>query len=96
MSTATTQTVITKTPGVYGGKARIDGHRVRVQDIVTDYEWNGLSPDEICQQYPSITLAHVHAALSYYYEHRDEIQADLASERLAVEKFQQSHPEAVR
>ena len=96
MSTATTQTVITKTPGVCGGKARIDGHRVRVQDIVTDYEWNGLSPDEICQQYPSITLAHVHAALSYYYEHRDEIQADLASERLAVEKFQQSHPEAVR
>ena len=96
MSTATTQTVITKTPGVCGGKARIDGHRVRVQDIVTDYEWNGLSPDEICQQYPSITLAHVHAALSYYYEHRDEIQADIASERLAVEKFQQSHPEAVR
>ena len=96
MSTATTQTVITKTPGVCGGKARIDGHRVRVQDIVTDYEWNGLSPDEICQQYPTITLAHVHAALSYYYEHRDEIQADIASERLAVEKFQQSHPEAVR
>ena len=96
MSTATTQTVITKTPGVCGGKACLDGHRVRVQDIVTDYEWNGLSPDEICQQYPSITLAHVHAALSYYYEHRDEIQADLASERLAVEKFQQSHPEAVR
>ena len=90
MSTATTQTVITKTPGVCGGKARLDGHRVRVQDIVTDYEWNGLSPDEICQQYPSITLAHVHAALSYYYEHRDEIQADIASERLAVEKFQQS------
>ena len=96
MSTAMTQTVITKTPGVCGGKARIDGHRVRVQDIVTDYEWNGLSPDEICQQYPTITLAQVHAALSYYYEHRDEIQADLASERLAVEKFQQSHPDVVR
>ena len=96
MSTATTQAVITKTPGVCGGKARLDGHRIRVQDIVMDYEWNGLSPDEICQQYPSITLAHVHAALSYYYEHRDEIQADIASERLAVEKFQQPHPEAVR
>ena len=96
MSTATTQTAITKTPGVCGGKACLDGHRVQVQDIVTDYEWNGLSPDEICQQYPSITLAHVHAALSYYYEHRDEIQADLASERLAVEKFQQSHPDVVR
>ena len=96
MSTATTQTVITRTPGVCGGKARLDGHRIRVQDIVMDYEWNGLSPDEICQQYPSITLAQVHAALSYYYEHRDEIQADLASERLAVEQFQQSHPEAVR
>ena len=96
MSTATTQTVITKTPGVCGGKARLDGHRVRVQDIVMDYEWNGLSPDEICQQYPSITLAQVHAALSYYYDHRDEIQADIASDRLAVETFQQSHPEAVR
>lgn len=96
MSATVAEACITETPGVCGGKARLDGHRVRVQDIVMDYEWNGLSPDEICQQYPSITLAHVHAALSYYYEHRDEIQADIASERAAVEKFQTAHPEAVR
>jgi Protein of unknown function (DUF433) len=36
-----------------------------------------MSPDEIIYHYPSITLADVHAALSYYYDHLDEIRQDI-------------------
>jgi uncharacterized protein (DUF433 family) len=67
---------ITKTPGVCGGRACIAGHRIRVLDIVVLHERRGLSPEEIVYQYPSITLADVHAALAYYFDHREEIQAD--------------------
>ena len=65
------------TPGVCGGKPRIAGHRIRVQDIVIWYEHLNMSPDEIVFHYPSITLADVHAALAYYYDHLEEIRQDM-------------------
>jgi hypothetical protein len=37
----------------------------------------GMSPDEIVSAYPSITLAEVHAALAYYFENRERIDADI-------------------
>ena len=57
-------TWIETTPGVCGGKPRIAGHRIRVQDIAIWHEDLGLSPQEIVQQHPSITLAQVHAVLA--------------------------------
>lgn len=51
----------------------IMGTRVRVQDIYVDAEIRGKSPDEIVAAMPHLTLAQVHAALSYYFDHREEI-----------------------
>lgn len=67
---------ITRTPGVCGGKACIAGHRVRVVDIVVWHEKRGYSPDEIVGMFPGITLADVRAALTYYFDQRDEIEAE--------------------
>ncbi len=67
------------TPGTCGGKPRIAGHRVRVQDIVLWTE-QGQSPDEIVHHIPTITLADVHAALTYYHDHRDQIDQDIREE----------------
>ena len=62
------------TPGVCGGKPRIAGHRIRVQDIAVWHEQLGLSADEIVSQNPQITLADVYASLAYYHDHSDEIR----------------------
>ena len=44
-----------------------------------------MSPDEIVSSYPSLTLSDVHAALAYYYENREQIDADiLEGERLVA------------
>ena len=64
---------IETTPGVCGGKPRIAGTRIRVQDIVILTEANLQTPDEIVAAYPHITLADVHAALAYYFDHVEEI-----------------------
>ena len=64
-------------PGVCGGKPRIAGHRIRVQDIVIWHEYKGMSPDEIIYHYPSITLADIYAALAYYYDHLEEIRQQI-------------------
>ena len=68
---------IVSTPGTCGGRSRIDGHRISVEDVAIWHERMGMSPDEIVSAYPSIALADVHAALAYYYEHRDRIDADI-------------------
>jgi uncharacterized protein (DUF433 family) len=60
------------TPGVAGGKPRIAGHRITVQNIVIWHERMGLSADEIATEH-GLTLAEVYAALAYYYDHRAEI-----------------------
>ncbi|HEV2971197.1 MAG TPA: DUF433 domain-containing protein [Pirellulales bacterium] len=86
---------IVQTPGVCGGKPRIDGHRIRVQDIAIEHDWQGLSPEETCFAHPSLTLAEVHSALAYYFDHREEIQEEIRADREAVEKFKREHPESV-
>lgn len=74
------------TPGVCGGKPRIAGHRIRVQDIVIWHEMMGLSPDEIIYHHPTITLADIYAALAYYYDRREQIRQDIQeSEEFARE-----------
>ncbi|MGO8688373.1 MAG: DUF433 domain-containing protein [Thermoguttaceae bacterium] len=75
------------TPGVCGGKPRIAGRRIRVQDIFVLHELKGLTPDGILQAYPDITLADVHAALAYYWDHREEIQRQMRADEEFVESL---------
>jgi uncharacterized protein (DUF433 family) len=95
----TVATHIEITPGTCGGKPRIAGTRIRVQDIVIWTE-KGLSPDEITDQHPHITLADVHAALTWYHDHLAEIDRQIEeSERListmmADSESQQPQPQS--
>jgi uncharacterized protein (DUF433 family) len=72
---------ISKTPGICGGKACIAGHRIRVMDIVIHHEKAGLSAAQIVEQFPGITQADVYAALAYYFDHPDEIEASFEEAR---------------
>lgn len=88
----TTVQHIESTPGILGGKPRIAGHRIRVSDIVLWHEKRGLSPDEILGIYPGITLADVHAALAYYFDHREEIEAETEREADAIARLKERWP----
>lgn len=80
------------TPGVCGGKPRIAGHRIRVEDVVVWHEQMGLSPDEIVSQYPSITLADVYAALAYYHDHFEEIRQQLQDDASFASEMKRRTP----
>lgn len=64
-------------------------------DVVIWHEQAALSPDEIVSQVPSITLADVHAALAYYYDHREEIQEEIRAERTQAEESHRNNPSAL-
>jgi uncharacterized protein (DUF433 family) len=52
------------------GRAWIDDTNVKVIEVVRDWLAHGSSPEEMCLQYPHLSLAQVHAALAYYYDHQ--------------------------
>ena len=83
---------IVSTPGTCGGRPRIAGSRIRVQDIVVWHEVHGLSADEIVSQFPGLTLADVYAALTYYHDHREEIRQHMRDAEAFVEAFKQRYP----
>ncbi len=84
------------TPGVCGGKPRVAGHRIRVEDIVIWHEKMGLSPDEIVSQYPTITLADVYAALAYYHDHFEEIRQQIQEDEEFAREMQLKTPSLVQ
>ena len=70
---------VTKAPGVCGGKACIDGTRVRVNNVVFLHK-DGANDEKIREAYPDLTPAQIHAALAYYYDNREEIDAELGED----------------
>ena len=81
---------IVKTPGTCGGKARLNGHRIRVMDIAIMSEEREMSPDEIASSL-NISLSQVHAALAYYFDHLDEIHEEIRLSIEREEKFRAEH-----
>jgi len=80
------------TRGIGGGKPHIAGHRIRVMDIVLWHNNLGWSPDEIVSQFPQLTLADVYAALTYYWDHKKEIEAEIRRAEEVEAKARSRHP----
>ncbi len=95
MATRTLDQHIEVTPGIAGGKPRIAGHRITVQNIVIWHERIGKSVDEIAAEY-DLTLADVYAALAYYYDHRSEIDHDIGESKALVEALRESAPSKLK
>ena len=83
---------ISQTPDICGGAPVIAGTRIRVSHIAFRYERERQSPDDIVQAYPHLTLAQVHAALSYYYSHREDIDQEIAAGDKLLTNARFRHP----
>ncbi|MBI4639240.1 MAG: DUF433 domain-containing protein [Candidatus Tectomicrobia bacterium] len=83
------------TPGIAGGKPRIAGHRITVQNIVIWHERMGKGVDEIATEY-DLTLADIYAALAYYFDHRIEIDKAIEESEAFVEALRQHTPSKLR
>ena len=64
---------VERRPGVCGGEPVIVGTRFPVRSVVTSIYRLGMTPEEMVEAWPYLTLAHVHDALSFYHDHRSVI-----------------------
>ena len=56
--------------GICGGEPVIVGTRFPVRSVVTNIYRLGMTPEEMVEAWPYLTLAHIHDALSFYHDHR--------------------------
>jgi uncharacterized protein (DUF433 family) len=62
---------------ILGGIPVVAGTRTPVRAIAGYYQM-GMNADEILESLPHLTLAQLHAALAYYFDHQKEIDRDLS------------------
>ena len=60
---------------ICAGQPHINGTRITVSTIAREVEYLRMSADEVVATHPHLTLAQVHAALAYFYDHRNEIES---------------------
>lgn len=79
MSIDVTQAYIAKDPERRGGRAIVAGTNFPVSSVANYVLRHGLLPEDLVRRFPHLTLAQVHAALAYYYDHQAEIDAEIAA-----------------
>jgi uncharacterized protein (DUF433 family) len=67
------------------GRPWIVGTNTKVIEVAMDKVAWDLNPDQMHRQHPHLSLAQLHAALSYYYEHKAEMDAELERDRREFE-----------
>jgi uncharacterized protein (DUF433 family) len=84
---------ITHDPEVRAGKACIDGTRIAVVDIVVLHK-GGYRPEEMLNHYMRpLTLAQVHSALAYYYDHPEEVEGYFEESQQAAAELEAERAE---
>jgi uncharacterized protein (DUF433 family) len=73
MTTSPFPHIVLDAPGV----AWVDETNTKVREIALDVIAHGWSPKEIHLHHPHLSLAQIHAALAYYYDHKRELDAEI-------------------
>jgi uncharacterized protein (DUF433 family) len=80
--------LITTSPDVRGGRPCIAGTGLRVIDVVMATIFHDRSPGQIASDY-ELSLAEVHAALAYYYQHKAMLDLDIRAQLDRAQSYKQ-------
>lgn len=69
------------------GVPMLAGTRIKVVEIVRDHLAHGSDAQEIHREFPHLSLGQIHSALAYYYDHQEEVDADIARRMQMAEEF---------
>jgi uncharacterized protein (DUF433 family) len=83
-------TLLTQSPGICDGRPRVAGTGVSVRRIAGWYKM-GWTPEEISRRIGHISLAQVHAALTYYHANQEAMEAEMAAEDAEYDRLEREH-----
>ena len=82
--------LISRDPNYRDGKPCIAGTGVSVRRIVGLYQ-AGSSPEEIADDFGHLSLAQVHAAITYYHANQEQMDQEIRAEEKEEERLYQEH-----
>jgi uncharacterized protein (DUF433 family) len=88
MDTVLAIELIVTNPEVRGGRPVIAGTGITVEDVAIALIYHQQDADGIAEWY-NLNLAQVHAALTYYYQHQAEIDANMKRRRDLIEDYKE-------
>ena len=88
MDTMHSINLIVSNPEIRSGQPCLAGTSLRVTDIVMASIFHDRTPDQIASDY-AISLAQVHAALAYYYAHKDELDDMMRHQILTAKDYKE-------
>ncbi len=68
----------------------IEGTTMKVIELVLEHIHYGWSPDELQYNHPYLTMGQVLSALAYYYDHQEELDADIKRRREFAEELRRT------
>lgn len=74
------------------GVAWIEGTNTKVKEVVLDKLAYGWSPEEIHRQHAYLSMAKIHAALAYYYDHQTELDAEIEEDHRQLRELRDKTP----
>jgi uncharacterized protein (DUF433 family) len=83
-------------PKISRGSPVISGTRIRVIDIAIEYDRLGLTPDQIIDAHPHLTLEAIHDALSYYYENQAVFDKEIRQRKENIKKLSKKFPSKLK
>jgi uncharacterized protein (DUF433 family) len=75
-----------------GGIAWIKDSKIKVIEVILDRQAYGWSAEEIHFQHPHLSLAQIHAALAYYYDHQSQLDTEISRRLSEVDDLRRSSP----
>jgi uncharacterized protein (DUF433 family) len=74
------------------GVPLITGTTMKVIELVLEQTAYGWSAEELHFQHPYLSLGQIHSALAYYWDHKDELDQDIARRHARVEELRRTNP----
>ena len=66
----------------------IAGTTMKVVELITSVKAYGWSPEELHDNYPHLTMSQIYSALAYYWDHQEELDADMERREQYAERLQ--------
>jgi uncharacterized protein (DUF433 family) len=76
------------------GHAKIRGTGFKVRILADEY-LNGATPKQLVEWHPQLSLAQIHSALAYYYDHQQAFDDEIAELRRFAEEMYANRGESL-
>jgi uncharacterized protein (DUF433 family) len=74
------------------GVPHIAGTTTKVVELVMDHQAYGWSAEELADQFPYLTLGQIFSAFAYYWDHKAELDEDMARRLAYVDEMRRRTP----